>query len=87
MSRSAFIDVFLEINTHELARESDPTRTVWDLMRTKADAQCAEVGATLRTDRAPEIIVKEAHGPLQGYVTLIASRWAVEVPERIARTL
>jgi hypothetical protein len=52
-------------------------------MRDSADRLCAEIGARLRTDRAPEIVVQEAQHPLLGDFTLFASRWAVVAPERI----
>ena len=83
----AFIDVLLEVPVAQLAKSPDPTRELWETMRTKADAQCAEAGARLRTDVTPEVIVKQAHSALIGDVTLVASRWAVEVPEAVARTL
>ena len=79
--RDAFVDVLLEVPVKELARLDDPTAVLYHAMREAADAKCAESGARLRTDRAPEVRVQEAHGPLIGDVTLVASRWAVVAPE------
>jgi hypothetical protein len=87
MSRHAFIDVLLEVPVAELNRHPDPTRALWDMMRTKADQDCREAGATLRTDSTPEVIVRQAHTALIGDITLVASRWAVDVPDRVARAL
>lgn len=82
--RDAFVDVLIEVPVRELARLDDPTSAVLDAMRESADAKCAEVGARLRTDRAPEVRVQEARHPLIGDMTLVASRWAVVVPESVA---
>lgn len=83
--RDIFIDVLLEVPTQDLAREADPTRYLWEQMRHKADETCAENGATLRTDRAPEVNIREGRHPLLGIdMTLVASRWAVIAPERVA---
>jgi hypothetical protein len=54
---------------------------VLERMRDSADRLCAERGARLRTDRAPEIIVQQAMHPLLGDMTLFASRWAAVAPE------
>ena len=83
----AYIDVMLEVPVRELAAMPDPTREMYERMRTKADAMCAEAGARLRTDSAPEVVVKQGHSALIGDVTLVASRWAVDAPEALARTL
>jgi hypothetical protein len=87
MTQRAYIDVLLEIPAAQLARSADPTRELWDMMRTKADQDCRQSGAMLRTDSEPEVIVRQAHTALMGDVTLVASRWAVDVPDRVARTL
>jgi hypothetical protein len=80
--RDAFIDVLVEVPAADLAREADPTRFLYDVMRHKADAECATAGATLRTDRAPEVVVREGRHPLLHVdMTLVASRWAVVVPD------
>jgi hypothetical protein len=81
--RDAFVDVRLEVPTHELQGLSDASTQVLERMRDSADRLCAESGARLRTDRAPEIVVQEAQHPLLGDFTLFASRWAVVAPERI----
>ena len=81
--KDVFIDVTLEVPVAQLARLRDPTRELYESMRTKADALCRENGARLRTDRAPEVRVQEAHHPLLGDMTLIASRWAVVAPDGV----
>ena len=81
--RDAFVDVLLEVPVRELAALHDPTRELYERMREGADAKCAESGARLRTDRAPEVRVQEARHPLLGDMTLVASRWAVVVPEDV----
>jgi hypothetical protein len=82
--RDVFVDVLLEVPARELLMLDDPTRWAWERMRREADEKCAEVGATLRTDRAPEVLVQEGHHPLLGDVTLIGSRWAAVAPEGVA---
>ena len=87
MSHRAYIDVLLEVPVAELAKCDDPTRTLWEAMRTKADMDCRDQGAKLRTDTTPQVIVRQAHTALIGDVTLVASRWAVDVPDHVARAL
>jgi hypothetical protein len=62
--RDVFVDVLLEVPARELLMLDDPTRAVWERMRQAADAKCAQAGARLRTDRAPEVLVQEARHPL-----------------------
>ena len=81
--RDAFVDVLLEVPVRELAKLQDPTAALYERMREGADAKCAEAGARLRTDRAPEVRVQEARHPLLGDMTLVASRWAVVAPEGV----
>jgi hypothetical protein len=81
--RDTFVDVRLEVPTHELQGLPDGATQVLERMRDSADRLCAESGGRLRTDRAPEIVVQEAQHPLLGDFTLFASRWAVVAPERI----
>jgi hypothetical protein len=81
--RDAFVDVRLEVPAYELQGLPDAATQVIERMRDSADRLCAESGARLRTDRAPEIVVQEAQHPLLGDFTLFASRWAVVAPERI----
>lgn len=86
--RDAFVDVFLEIPLADLASQPDPTRYLYERMRTSADALCAEQGAQLRTDRAPEVVIREGRHPLLGTdMTLVASRWAVTAPDRLVAAL
>ena len=81
--RDLFVDVLLEVPSPELRRLHDPAGEVLERMRIKADQACDEQGAQLRTDRAPEIVVKEAMHPLLGDMTLFASRWAAVAPESV----
>lgn len=82
--RDAFVDVLVEVPVADLATEADPTRALYDVMRHKADEVCAHSGARLRTDRAPEVRVQEGRHPALGIdVTLVASRWAVVVPDSL----
>lgn len=81
--RDTFVDVRLEVPTSELRGLPDAAQQVVERMRDAADRLCAESGARLRTDRAPELIVQEAQHPLLGDFTLFASRWDVVAPERV----
>lgn len=81
--RDTFIDVRLEVPVRELAALRDASQQILERMRDSADRLCAEHGARLRTDRAPEIIVEQAMHPLLGDMTLFASRWAVVAPESV----
>lgn len=81
--RDVFVDVFLEVPVRELAGLYDPTQALYERMRESADAKCAEAGARLRTDRAPEVHVREGRHPLLGDMTLVASRWAAVAPEGV----
>jgi hypothetical protein len=86
--RDAFVDVLLEVPTADLATQADPTRYLFERMRDSADALCAGQGARLRTDRTPEVVIREGRHPLLGLdMTLVASRWAVVTPERVAAAL
>jgi hypothetical protein len=83
--RDTFVDVRLEVSTRELAGlGDDASQQVLERMRDSADRLCAERGARLRTDRAPEIVVQQAMHPLLGDMTLFASRWAAVAPETVA---
>jgi hypothetical protein len=73
--RDVFVDVTLEVPAREM-RHPDAPQAVLERMRDSADRLCSERGARLRTDRAPEVIVKQAMHPLLGDMTLFASRWA-----------
>lgn len=82
--RDVFVDVLLEVPASEVARLHDPTRELYEAMRTKADELCAASGARLRTDRAPEVRVQEGRHPLLGVdMTLVASRWAAVAPDGV----
>lgn len=79
--RDLFIDVLLEVPVAKLARMEDPTRALYERMRERADELCADKGARLRTDRAPEVHIREGRHLLLGDMTLVASRWAAVAPE------
>lgn len=82
--RDTYVDVLVEIPVADLAREADMTRYMWELMRESADRLCAENGAHLRTDRAPELTIREGQHPLLGIdMFLCASRWAAVAPESV----
>lgn len=82
--RDAFLDVQLEINPDALEREADPSRYVLEASRAKAEQMCADSGAQLRTDRAPEALVQRGvHKLTRRDVVLVATRWPVRVPESV----
>lgn len=73
-----YVDVLLEVPTHELAAQSDPTGALYELMLSGAMKKCAEVGARVDGGLGPvEVRVEQAQHPLLGDFTLVASRWAV----------
>lgn len=83
--RDAFIDVVIEVPRDDLRSHGDNApQWVLERMRGKADEVCAENGARLRTDLAPEFIIEDAEQKFTGveYV-LMATRWAVVVPESV----
>lgn len=83
-----YIDVLLEVPIADLQHQADPTAYLYERMRSRADEMCAENGASLRTDRAPEVVVREGRHPLLHLdMVLVASRWAVVAPEKVAATL
>jgi hypothetical protein len=83
--RDLFVDVLLEIPVADLRHQADPTRYLYERMRHRADEICHENGGRLRTDRAPEVHIRQGKHPLLGFdMTLVASRWAVTAPERVA---
>ena len=86
--RDVFVDVLLEVPTADLASVEDPTRHLYEQMREGADRLCDEQGAQLRTDRAPEVVIRQGRHALLGIdMTLVASRWAALAPERVAAAI
>lgn len=80
-----FVDVTFEVPAPELAKSADPSRFVFEMMRDRADALCAENGARLRTDRAPELQISQAVDLRTGLdMVLCAGRWPVVVPDSVA---
>jgi hypothetical protein len=84
--RDVFIDVTADIRLDELRRIPPGRRAgeILEVLRRKADAECERVGARLRTDREPELHLRDAQHPLGWDVLLVASRWAVVAPESLA---
>lgn len=82
--RDLYVDVLLEVPTAELKDVADPSHALYERMRKRADELCDENGARLRTDRAPEVHIRQGRHPLLGIdMLLVASRWAVVAPERV----
>lgn len=82
--RDMFIDVLLEVPAADLRQLDDPTRFLYERMRHRADELCEGNGARLRTDRSPEVHIREGRHPLLGIdMTLVASRWAVVAPDGV----
>lgn len=83
--RDTFLDVTLAVSQRELDVADDPSALVLEKMRGEADRVCMEVGGRLRTDRNPEVVIRNAEHKLTGerYV-LLATRWAVVVPDGVA---
>lgn len=76
------MDVRLELDPDALAAQPDPPRFVLEAARAEADALCERSGARLRTDRAPEILIKEGQHRITGrQCVLVATRWAVTAPD------
>ena len=83
--KDIYIDVSLELDTLQLNSLPDPSRFVTERLREEADRKCDEANAQLRTDRPPEMIVKQAINPLTATpVTLVAARFAVIAPESLS---
>lgn len=80
-----YVDVTYEIPVDDLRLYEDPSKHLFEVMRHKAEALCDQHGARLRTDRAPEIIIKQGKHVLGFDVTLAASRWPVVAPTKVAR--
>lgn len=82
--RDLFVDVNCEFDTARLNEQPDPSRYALEQSRHTADQLCADQGARLRTDRAPEVVISSAIRPETGRpITLVATRWPVVAPERV----
>lgn len=82
--RDAFLDVRLELDLVSLQAEADPSAFIIETARSEADRLCERSRAQLRTDRDPELVVEQGQHRLTGQsVLLVASRWAVRVPEGV----
>ena len=83
--RDSFVDVTLEVPARTLMLERDPSRYVFEAMRSKAEELCDRNFGRLRTDSAPEIIVTNATDRATGSdMVLCASRWPVVIPDAVA---
>ena len=82
--KDTYLDVRLELNEDALLDAPDPTAFVIETSRAEADRLCAENGAHLRTDRAPEVYLERGQHRLTGErCLLIATRWACVAPENV----
>lgn len=82
--KDMFLDVRLELDPDELAKQDQPDRFIIDLARDEADKLCEKHGAQLRTDRPPEIIIQEGqHKITRDRMLLVATRWACRTPEDV----
>ncbi len=82
--QDTFLDVTLEIRQKELDAADDPSALVLERLRGAADQLCQQVGGRLRTDRNPEVIIRNAeHKLTQESYVLIATRWAAVVPDKV----
>lgn len=74
-----FLDIHLDFDTLNLARERDATRTVYEASQQAAIEQAARQGVTIRHPDPRETVIKEAKDPLTGRdVLLIGTRWLVD---------
>lgn len=72
-------DVSLELDTFRLAAEKDPTRTIAELSRHKAEEFADEHRLRLRHPDPREVELSEAINPTTGKpVTLVATRWIAD---------
>jgi hypothetical protein len=82
--RDVFVEVQMEFDSLALAAQHDPSQYVIEAVRAEADLLCDRNGAKLRTDRAPELIVKRAQRKDTGAsVVTVDSRWACSAPEDV----
>ena len=79
--KDTYVDVRLELDLDALTAQEDPTRFIVELAREEADRLCAEHGAQLRTDSAPEVYLEKGEHRLTGQMCLlVATRWKVRAP-------
>lgn len=79
MTTDHIFDVRLELDTFRLATEKDPTRTIAELSRHKAEAFADEHHLRLRHPDPREVVTSQAVDPLTGKaLTLVATRWIAD---------
>ena len=79
MLNDRIFDVNLELDTLRLAAEKDPTRTVAELSRRKAEEFADEHRLTLRHPDPREVVTSQAIDPATGKaLTLVATRWIAD---------
>jgi hypothetical protein len=83
MARDALLEVLLEVPKAGLVPGDQSDRQIVEKLRSAADEKASQTpGAVVRTDIAPEIRVSEGrHLITNEEMLLIASRWAVTVPD------
>lgn len=74
----ALMDVHLEFDPANLAKQHDPTRAVAEASRHAADEQAREAGGTIRHSDPREVVIKSAFDPQGNDVLLVATRWVVD---------
>jgi len=83
--KDIMMDVELDIPNADVLNMGDSTtasKEIINRLRVKAEQVCREHGVELRTDRAPEVITKQAMSPLLGgEFLLVSSRWACVAPD------
>lgn len=82
--RDSFVEVTLEVPAQSLMLERDPSAFVFETMRSRAEEMCERNFGRLRTDSAPEFLVKNAVTPDGVDMVLLASRWPVVIPDAVA---
>ena len=86
MSREGRLVITAEIDVRQLAgmTPEQSVKHVINIVRTKADEECAHAGARLRTDRPPDLSIKKGtHNALGLEFLLVWSNWYVDVPESV----
>lgn len=75
------LDVHLELDPFELAKEHDPTRAVAELSRREAELQCEEKRARLRHAEPVDVVTRTATTLDGREAVLVSTRWVADGPE------
>lgn len=76
------LDLTLDLPTAEVERMGEHSgKEILNRLRYEADRRAAEVGGHVIETRLPEIIVRQGQSPILGDMTLIGTRWWLEVPD------